>query len=764
MADISVISVPLASSRLPYDFTSLLPADFEDLARDLTGKMLGVRFEAFGPGPDGGIDGRHARDDGCVVLQAKHYAGSSFSQLKTAMKKERASIDRLDSERYILATSRPLSPANKAMLAVVIGPALLREADILNQADLNQLLRDYPELEKAHLKLWLSSTAVLQTILEAIINAGSHAFTASGKAEIAAKVKVYAPNPSLAQAREVLDSRHVLIVSGPPGVGKTTLAEILTFAYLRDGWELVALRSLEDGFNRINDTKKQVFFFDDFLGSIALDHQALAAKDSELARFMQRVRKSPNARFILTTRAYILNEARQWSERIADRRVELSTYVLDLSSYTRAIRARILYNHLAIGGLPQSFVLALLNSGELPTIIDHENYNPRIVEWMTDVLGTEDISPDDYPAAFIDTLDNPTQLWEKAFRKHITTPARHLLIALFLSGRQGTDIVTLRSFFEAFHARLSADLGVARDPKDFEQSLKQLEGGFVAIEDRNVDFINPSVRDYLAGYLTDGALLPTAAATCTSATGARQIWTFAKEKLDWLALPALANAFVQATRHLVEASNDPFKDLDSSGRISLLLEWWAHSGEVVFADGALAIALTAPHGFAAWLDGARLLELIGELHDPGHHEPGQKAEEIADALEDVVVQLFEEGMGSDDLLKMSDMVENGYYSDKVRFGSHAAINREIEEIGDVVSNYTSESELDDHASVLRRLAPRAGVPEIALERALQTVGERIEEVQVAQAKSADPDVPNTEAIADNAFGDDALYSLFDSLR
>jgi len=682
------------------------------------------------------------------------------------MKKERASIDQLECGRYILATSRHLSPANKAALAAVIGPALQRESDILGQGDLNQLLRDHPEVEKAHLKLWLSSTAVLQTILDAIVHAGSHAFTASGKAEIAAKVKVYAPNPSLAQAREVLDNRHVLIVSGPPGVGKTTLAEILTFAYLREGWELVALRSLEDGFERIDDASKQVFFFDDFLGSIALDHRALAAKDSELARFMQRVRKSPNARFILTTRAYILNEARQWSERIADRRVELSTYVLDLSSYTRAIRARILYNHLAIGGLPQSYVLALLDSGELPTIIDHENYNPRIVEWMTDVLGTEDIAPEDYPAAFIETLDNPTQLWDKAFSKHITTPARHLLIALFLSGPQGAEVETLRTLFEAFHSRLCVDLGVARDPKDFEQSLKQLEGGFVVIEDVDVDvdFINPSVRDYLAGYLADGVLLPATAATCTSAKAARQIWTFAKEKLDWLALPALAAAFLPATRHLVEASSDAFTDLDSSDRISLLLEWWAHSGEVVFADGALAIALKPLHGFKAWRDGARLLEMIGELQDPSHHEPGRRAEGLADALQDVVVQLFEEGMGSDDLLKMSDMVEDGDYSDRVQAASYAAITREIDEIGDVVSNYTSESELDDHASVLRRLAPRAGVPEYSLQRALETVDERIEEVQVAQAKASDPDVPSTEAVADDAFGDDALYNLFDSLR
>lgn len=749
---------------MSYDFTSLLPADFEDLARDLVGKMLGVRFEAFGPGPDGGIDGRHAEDGGNVVLQVKHYAGSSFAQLKAALKKERASIDLLRSSRYILATSRNLSPTNKAALAAVIGPALLQQSDILGQGDLNQLLGDYPEVEKAHLKLWLSSTAVLQKILDAIVHAGSHAFTASGKAEIATKVRIYAPNPSLAQAREVLDNRHVLIVSGPPGVGKTTLAEILTFAYLRESWELVALRSLEDGFERIDDTKKQIFFFDDFLGSIALDHRALAAKDSELARFMQRVRTSPNARFILTTRAYILNEARQWSERIADRRVELSTYVLDLSSYTRAIRARILYNHLAIGGLPQSYVLALLESGELPTIIDHENYNPRIVEWMTDVLGTEDIAPADYPVAFIETLDNPTQLWDKAFSKHITTPARHLLITLFLSGPRGTDVETLQTPFEAFHTRLCAQLGIARDPKDFEQSLKQLEGGFVAIEDGVVDFINPSVRDYLAGYLADGALLPIAAATCRSAKAARQIWTFAKEKLDWLAVPALAGAFVPVARHVLEASTDSFTDSYCSDSISLLLEWWARSGEVIFADAAFAIVLKPPRSFTPWRDGARLLEMMRELQDSAHHEPGHKADELAGAIENVVVKLLEEGMESDDLLKMSDLIEDGDYSERVRSACHAAINRVFEDIDDVVSYYSSESELGDHAAVLQRLAPRAGVSGYVLQRAIETVCERLEEVQYVQATASDPDVPSAESVADDAFGDDAIYSLFDSLR
>src|SRR5665213_1325838 len=115
---------------MTYNFSTLSPADFEDLARDLASKELGVAFEAFAQGPDGGIDGRHAAGGASIILQAKHYAGSSFAQLKAATKRERSSIDRLSPSRYILAKSRPLSPRNKAELAALVGPALKSEADI----------------------------------------------------------------------------------------------------------------------------------------------------------------------------------------------------------------------------------------------------------------------------------------------------------------------------------------------------------------------------------------------------------------------------------------------------------------------------------------------------------------------------------------------------------------------------------------------------------------------------------------------------------
>lgn len=148
-----------------YDFSSLSHSEFEDLARDLVGREIELRFEAFPAGPDDGMDGRHTRADGSIVMQAKHYHGSGFAALKSKMAKERQSIDRLAATRYILVTSASLTPKNKDTLAEIIGPSLQTPGDIFGPGDLNALLRKYPDIEKAHQKLWAQSTSVLETVV-----------------------------------------------------------------------------------------------------------------------------------------------------------------------------------------------------------------------------------------------------------------------------------------------------------------------------------------------------------------------------------------------------------------------------------------------------------------------------------------------------------------------------------------------------------------------------------------------------------------------
>jgi hypothetical protein len=150
---------------MTHDFAALSPPEFEDLTRDLLGRELGIRFEAFPDGPDDGMDGRHAAADGDVILQAKHYHRSGFAKLRTKMKQERSTIDVLQAARYVLATSAALTPANKAQIAAEIGPALKSTGDIFGQQDLIALLRKFPEVETAHPKLWQQSSAVLKTLI-----------------------------------------------------------------------------------------------------------------------------------------------------------------------------------------------------------------------------------------------------------------------------------------------------------------------------------------------------------------------------------------------------------------------------------------------------------------------------------------------------------------------------------------------------------------------------------------------------------------------
>lgn len=148
-----------------YDFATLSFTDFEALSRDLLGRELGIRFEAFPEGADDGMDGRHATGEGDVILQAKHYLRSGVFKLKSKMKAERASIDKLAPKRYILTTSAALTPMAKTELAKIIGPSLNSPGDIFGPDDLNALLRKYTDIEQAHSKLWQQSTGVLRAVM-----------------------------------------------------------------------------------------------------------------------------------------------------------------------------------------------------------------------------------------------------------------------------------------------------------------------------------------------------------------------------------------------------------------------------------------------------------------------------------------------------------------------------------------------------------------------------------------------------------------------
>ena len=751
-----------------YDFKTLSDADFEDLTRDLIGRLLDLRFEAFCAGSDGGMEGRHSSAEGAVILQAKHYAGSSAAQLKAAMKQERASIDALEPARYLLATSRNITHKTKAELAALIGPSLKSEADIFGPDDLNKLLRDYPDLEKAHIKFWLSSAAVL----DRVVNAAAHTFAAITRDEIEAKVRVYAQNPSFSESAAKLEDQHVLIVSGPAGVGKTTLAEMLSYAYLAEGWELVPIRSLDDGFASLNDARQQVFLFDDFLGRVALDKHALSMKDSDLARFIKRVRGSANGRFILTTRAYILEEARRVSEHLADQRLDVSKYILDVGIYTRRIRARILYNHLLVAETPLEHIRALIESGKLADIVDHKNYNPRVIEWMTDRFHIGSLAPADYPEAFLEGLRNPKGLWDTAFRTHIDDRCRHLLFALFFCSEYGVDINDARASYDALHQALCDRYGLASDPKDFEEAVRILEGGFIAISGDRLSFINPSFRDYLTEYLDDQVLLREFAGTSRRSDWAEALWQQGQRGAALGALnPELAVSFVDVAeafknwptwkRYKAEPRSMVIADGSNASRLKLILDWWNHCKEPRLVDAALALASAPPDGWDSWRDSEPAIELISQLRDGDYFYEFPVAEELAQLIEAGLIKMLKAGVSSDDIEKMSDAIEENqaHLAPDIRNAMNQLIADEFAEIYQRTSDMDSESTLDEYLDTLTRLAPRASIPEAQITRAADAISDRKNEV-TEKAERADGPGFTLKRDDKDPFDDSDVIDLF----
>jgi len=198
------------------------------------------------------------------------------------------------------------------------------------------------------------------------------------------------------------------------------------FAAFRVAHDLGELRKVK------NRQSRQVFYFDDFLGKTSLQ-KLQKNEDQRLVELMEEVAGNRNWRFILTTREYILNNAKRHYEAFAQPSIDFRLCVIGLGGlgdYTRPIRARILYNHIYFSDLPREYKLALLEDRNYEAILSHRNYNPRVVEYMTQSRRAQSVGPTVYRQEFVDSLENPARIWDHAFRYQLSEAGRHLLLVL----------------------------------------------------------------------------------------------------------------------------------------------------------------------------------------------------------------------------------------------------------------------------------------------------------------------------------------------
>lgn len=490
-----------------YDFSTLNGTDLEDLTCDLINAdqpvNSSIRYKTFKEGKDKGIDFLFSTELNQYehVGQVKHYLGSGFSGLKSTLKnKELDKVKSLNPNKYIVSTSVDLSLANTESIKELFTPYIKSLNDIYGKKDLNRLIEAYPNVLNAHFKLWFSDTTVFQKLLNSNLEYRSVDFLEN---EVKRRLKIYVETPAFNKARESLKKNKFIVITGEPGVGKTTLAEMLAYEYIKDDYELIYIYdSIKDGDSALKpDMSKQIIYFDDFLGSNEVEINKSRGSDTILNKVLRRVKQGSNKILIFTTRKHILNRAILESEKLKRFNLLTGENILHLDDYSIDIRESLLNNHIESSQITSEYKDILLSKEIFNFILEHKHFSPRSIEFITTKETIGDTLIQNFVHFVKESFDNPTEIWKHAYTKQLNEDDRLLLNTLLSFG----DEVSLKRLQLAFEERINYEItnnNKSRVMHAFQYAYQRLLGGFIySTKEELIRFINPSLIDFLLKYI-----------------------------------------------------------------------------------------------------------------------------------------------------------------------------------------------------------------------------------------------------------------------
>lgn len=491
-----------------YDFSTLNSSDLEDLVCDLLNEdqpdSSTVKYKTFKDGKDLGIDLLYSSDSKKYnhVGQVKHYYRTGFNGLISDLKETEVSkVKALSPNRYIFATSVDLGVSNTIKIQNIFKPYIKNLNDIYGKKDLNRLIEKYDKVLKDHYKLWLSDISILNKILQSDLEFRSSNFI---KLELKKRLRLYVQTPLFRKAQNALISNSFIIITGEPGVGKTTLAEMLIYEHVANGFKLTyVLDDIRDAERVLNmDDSKQIIYFDDFLGSNQIEIEKAKGSETRLRKILRRISEMPNKLIVFTTRSHLLTAAIEESENLRRFNLKARASTFELSEYSKTLKKQLLLNHIAESELGKNFKKLLCSKKVTTFIINHDNFTPRSVEFIcsTQNFGNRNIQ---YFEDFVYSSFNfPEEIWKHAYSNQIQEDDRLLLNTLLTYGKP----VKISILEESFLNRIQHEIDYNNKKKEmhaFKKALRRLDGGFIIIKDNKVDFINPSLVDFLLEYLRE---------------------------------------------------------------------------------------------------------------------------------------------------------------------------------------------------------------------------------------------------------------------
>lgn len=498
--------------NIPTEFLS--PEDFENFANEIVSRKMGLKITGFSEGKDDGIDGLDDTLNPQIVVQSKRYRGRTTpNAIRKIFEEEIEKLENItipkygwkNSFEYVIVTSTGLNPHTRKLLREKADRFTINEENILDGVKLREFseMKEYDDIfTKYDLKAKNLSEQILMSNLSAVEAESRDYFTNFDS-------KYYVQTEKLNEAYDILESKHIAILVGNPGVGKTTTCQMLgsLFSNRKDSSFLIIERSIDevqkviDYFNlnfRGQENRKLVIVFDDFLGRNNLDASDHQMK--KLRNLYSLVKNSDSLYVILNSRTQILKSATM-------KNIEFSQFIensteritIDVSKYSDIEKASIfrkniesVFDNVDIDEKERmnSKYNEIREGKRYVKIVNHKNFNPRLIN----LIARRTLNSNkDYFTFCIDSLNRPNYIYDELFSK-LSIDAKYFLINLYYFFEYPVKMSVLESSFNFL------DIDTANDLRETEE---ELDDSWIIVKNNEtfsnetVDFANPSIIDYL---------------------------------------------------------------------------------------------------------------------------------------------------------------------------------------------------------------------------------------------------------------------------
>ena len=487
-----------------YNYNNLSDFEFEILCKDIMQKKLGIKLYTFQKGRDGGIDVTDDPKNRKAIIQVKHYINSKYSDLLGTLKKEVQKVKELQPEKYYICCALNLTAKNKRELYDMFSDYMESANDIMSLIDIDDFLEcpENMDIVRKHYKLWLESTEILGEVFNqnVFIDCESLLYNIEEESRRFVETSCYY------ECLDILEKEKMLLLLGMPGTGKTVTTKMLAIYYASKGYRIryTTNGDISDIKNAISTQKDlpEIILLDDCLGQHYF--RMKETQGNELLSLVKYVACHKNKKLIMNSRVTIFQQAK---ERVIEFRQfaedeKFKIKILDMGKLSLSDKGRIFHNHIYFKGLPADYYQDILKDFHYREIVKHNNYTPRIMEFVTREYNFKKVSSGHYYEYVLRCLDNPTEIWQDEFSEKLQQEDRVFLTTLYSLTDTSIDENVVK---RAFNYRLSNNTIADTSRNIWEDVLKRLEGAFIQIIEKNgkkeIGAINPSVNDFLREYL-----------------------------------------------------------------------------------------------------------------------------------------------------------------------------------------------------------------------------------------------------------------------